>query len=104
MNSSFSALKSENPAMYASNYSTGSSQSYSYYQNYKMRNSGYAYSRLFSSNSNGFYPTAISSNYSNDNPNAKITSKAEEMMKKAEVMSRMITPDISNDASINQIK
>lgn len=69
-----------------------------------MRNSGYANSKLFQSN-NGFYPTAVSSfGYDVNNPNAKITMRVEEMVRKTEEISKKINPDLSSQTNINKIK
>ena len=63
-------------------------KSYIYSPNH-MRSSGYSFNGSIASNSNGFYPTAVSTpTYDYNNPNAKITSKAEEMIRRTEAISK----------------
>ena len=63
------------------------------YQMYQMNSSGHSFNGSIAKNSNGFYPTAVSTpSYTQNNPNAKITSKAEEMMRRAEELSKIHKP------------
>ena len=105
LKSSFYSSRNGQQLMNTSSYSASPSMAYPYYQSYQMRNSGYSFTKSIASNSNGFYPTAVSTPaYPKDNPNAKITSKAEEMMRRAEELSRMIKPQVSEDKNLAQIK
>lgn len=93
--------------MNRSNYSEAMPQkSYSYGSPMKyMRNSCYSYNGSIASNSNGFYPTAVSTPaYKQQNPNVKITSKAEEMMRRTEEMSRQHSLNYSNNEELIRIK
>lgn len=105
LKSSFYSSRNGQQIMNTSSYSASPSMAYPYYQSYQMRNSSYSFTKSIASNSNGFYPTAVSTPaYSNNNPNAKITSKAEEMMRKAEELSKMIKHEVSDESSFAQIK
>lgn len=92
--------------MNSSNYSVNVPMPYqSYSQAYQMRNSGYSFNGSVASNSNGFYPTAVSTPmYDKNNPNAKITSKAEEMLKRTEELSKIHKPEFVNSRGLAQVK
>lgn len=103
---SFYSSRTANNVMNSSNYSMQIPRPYmSYSQTKQMSNSGYRFGASVASNSNGFYPTAVSTPaYDKNNPNAKITSKAEEMMKRAEEMSKIYKPEQSDKRGLAQVK
>lgn len=85
----------------------------------QMRSSGYSLNGSIANDSNGFYPSSLSTSayypsdtrstlsyqsYDKNNPNAKITSKTEEMIKRTEALSRKQKFDYSNDEDIMKIK
>lgn len=93
--------------MNTSNYSEKLPQSNFNYAspNYQMRSSGYSFNGSIASNSNGFYPTAVSTPaYDRNNPNVKITSKADEMLRRTEEISRRQKFDLSTDKDLIKIK
>jgi hypothetical protein len=70
-----------------------------------FRSSGYSFNESIASNSNGFYPTAVSTPaYDTNNPNAKITSKADEMLRRTEEMSRKHSMGSQNNNDMSNIK
>ena len=81
--------------MNSSSYSMGLPQPYqSYSSAYQNRKPGYAFGASIANNSSGFYPTAVSTPaYDKNNENFKIRSKAEEMIRRTEELSRMYKPD-----------
>ena len=88
---SFYSSRTTNNAMNSSSYSMRVPQPYSSGNMYGMRNSGYNFSSA--SNSNGFNPTAVSTPaYDKNNENVKITSKADEMIRRTEQLSKIHKP------------
>ncbi|CAI2362012.1 unnamed protein product [Moneuplotes crassus] len=89
--------------MNSSSYSMGAAQPYMSYSNQSsyMNKPGYAFGTSIASNSTGFYPTAVSTPaYDKNNENISIRSKAEEMMKRTEELSRITKPGkVMNDIS-----
>jgi len=81
--------------MNSSSYSMGIAQPYqSYSNNYQANQPGYAFGASIASNSTGFYPTAVSTPaYDKNNENIKIKSKAEEMVRRAEELSKIVKPE-----------
>lgn len=101
---SFYSSRTTSNVMNTSNYSMQVPRPYmSYSQANQMRNSGYSFGASMASN--GFYPTAVSTPaYDKNNPNAKITSKADEMMRRTEEMSKMYKPQFSDSKGLVQVK
>lgn len=87
--------------MNSSSYSMGVPQPYqSYTKAYPMRNSGYSLS-----NSNGFYPTAVSTpSYDKNNENIRISSKADEMIKRTEELAKIHKPQPERGRESVQVK
>ena len=105
MSSSLQGFKNQTSLMNSSNYTVNGAMSYAYSPSYVMRSSGYSFGGSVANNSNGFYPTAVSTPiYSKDNPNARITSKAEEMMKRTEEISKKYNQQVNSDQKILEIK
>lgn len=87
--------------MNSSSYSMGVPQPYqSYTKAYPMRNSGYSFN-----NSNGFYPTAASTPaYDKNNENIKISSKADDMIRRTEEMAKIHKPQPERGRESVQVK
>lgn len=89
--------------MNSSSYSMGAAQPYMSYSNQSsyMNKPGYAFGASIASNSTGFYPTAVSTPaYDKNNENITIRSKAEEMIRRTEELSRITKPGkVMNDIS-----
>lgn len=100
---SFYSSRTTNNVMNSSSYSMNVPQPYSSGNVYGMRNSGYNFSSA--SNSNGFYPTAVSTPaYNKNNENVKITSKADEMIRRTEQLSRIHKPNNVQDPNFSEVK
>jgi hypothetical protein len=100
---SFYSSRTTNNVMNSSSYSMGVPQPYSSGNMNRMRNSGYNFSSA--SNSNGFYPTAVSTPaYDKNNENVKISSKAEEMIRRTEQLAKIHKPASVKDSDFSEIK